>query len=281
MKPLVIYHGNCADGFGAAWCFWNEFGDDFEYHAGVYQQPPPDVTGREVFLVDFSYKFPVMQEMLDKCQLLTILDHHKTAVDEVAALNAYAQGTGTGKLRFIMDMERSGAMIAWNYLHDSPPPQLIAHIQDRDLWQFKLEGTREIQAALFSYEYDFKVWDGLMLGTASRLQELRFEGETLERKHFKDINELLKVCKRRMVIGGVDVPVASLPYTMSSDAGHIMGVGEPFAACYYDEEAGRNFSLRSAEDGIDVSEIAKQYGGGGHKHAAGFRVPRDHILATS
>lgn len=69
------------------------------------------------------------------------------------------------------------------------------------------------------------------------------------------------------------VPVACLPYTLSSDAGHMMAKGEPFAACYWDTPEGRCFSLRSAEDGMDVSEIAKDYGGGGHKHAAGFRVP--------
>jgi uncharacterized protein len=81
------------------------------------------------------------------------------------------------------------------------------------------------------------------------------------------------VSKRRMNIGGHNVPVANLPYTLSSDAGHLMGKGEPFAACYMDDPTGRTFSLRSAPDGIDVSEIAKNYGGGGHKHAAGFKVP--------
>ena len=39
-----------------------------------------------------------------------------------------------------------------------------------------------------------------------------------------------------------------------------MAQGEPFAACYYGKEDGRVFSLRSTEDGLDVSEIAKAYG---------------------
>ena len=56
MRPLVIYHGNCADGFSAAWCFWRKYGTGADYVAGVYQQDPPDVTGRDVYLVDFSYK---------------------------------------------------------------------------------------------------------------------------------------------------------------------------------------------------------------------------------
>ncbi len=75
-----------------------------------------------------------------------------------------------------------------------------------------------------------------------------------------------------MTIGGWDVPVANLPYTMSSDAGHRLAQGEPFAACYWDTPNGRVFSLRSTDDGLDVSAIAKQYGGGGHEHAAGFRL---------
>jgi len=42
MRPLVIYHGNCADGFSAAWCFWRKYGTGADYVAGVYQQDPPD-----------------------------------------------------------------------------------------------------------------------------------------------------------------------------------------------------------------------------------------------
>ena len=62
-RPLVIYHGNCADGFSAAWCFWRKYGEGADYVAGVYQQSPPDVAGRDVYLVDFSYKRDVLLEM--------------------------------------------------------------------------------------------------------------------------------------------------------------------------------------------------------------------------
>ncbi len=75
------------------------------------------------------------------------------------------------------------------------------------------------------------------------------------------------------------MPVANLPYFFSSEAGHILAEGEPFAACYWDTPEGRTFSLRSTDGGIDVSEVATQYGGGGHAAAAGFWVPGDHPLA--
>lgn len=111
--------------------------------------------------------------------------------------------------------------------------------------------------------------------------ELYQQGLCIERKHHKDVAELVAVAQRQMVIGHYDVPVASLPYTLASDAGHLMAQGQPFAACYYDKAAGRVFSLRSADDGVDVSEVAKLYGGGVHARAAGFTVPRDHELARA
>lgn len=75
-----------------------------------------------------------------------------------------------------------------------------------------------------------------------------------------------------MVIGGYKVKVANLPYTFSSDAGHELALGNPFGACYWDTPEGRVFSLRSTDEGIDVSSIAASYGGGGHRNAAGFKL---------
>jgi len=272
IPDICIYHGNCADGFGAAYAVWRRFGDAVEYVAGTYGMTPPDVTGKAVLLVDFSFKREVVEEMLKTAAAIFIIDHHKTAIEDLQPL---LSGDTSYVIDAVFNNDKSGAMLAWEYYHSEEPPALIRHIQDRDLWKFELEGTREIQAALFSYPYDFEVWDGLMCRST---KELRQDGSAIERKHFKDIEELLKVCQRRMIIGGVDVPVANLPYTMSSDAGHIMAKGEPFAACYYDTPAGRCFSLRSGPDGMDVSAIAKMYpGGGGHKHAAGFTIRIGHV----
>lgn len=265
-QPLIIYHGNCADGFGAAWVAHRYFklrGVEPELHAGVYGEPPPACEGRDVFILDFSYKRPVLEKMLQTAWRITILDHHKTAEEDLKDLV---------HPRLVIDfsMLSSGVMLAWNYFFpNEEPPQLLLHIEDRDLWRFKLPCTREIQAALFSHPYDLQTWTSL---TQAPLRDLINEGIAIERKHFKDIDELLKVTTRKMKIGSHLVPVANLPYTLASDAGHVLATGQPFAACYYDAPDGRVFSLRSHEEGLDVSEIARQYGGGGHQHAAGFRV---------
>ena len=265
---MCIYHGNCADGFGAAWVVRKALGE-IEFHAGKYQDQPPDVTGKDVVMVDFSYKRPVLLEMAEKASSILILDHHKTSAEDLVHLPANV----TAKF----DMNRSGAMLTWeHFFPGETPPPLLLHIEDRDLWRFALQNTRQIQANVFSFPYDFKVWDTLM---ATAPAALATEGEAIERKHFKDIHELLGVTTRDMIIGGHRVPVANLPYTMSSDAGHELAKGRPFAACYWDTPEGRVFSLRSSDDGVDVAEVAKQYGGGGHRNAAGFRVSFAHAQA--
>ena len=65
---MCIYHGNCADGFGAAWVVRKALGE-IDFHPGKYQEPPPDVTGKDVVMVDFSYKRPVLLEMAEKAKV--------------------------------------------------------------------------------------------------------------------------------------------------------------------------------------------------------------------
>ena len=312
MKPdICIYHGNCADGFSAAWAVWKRFGDSVEYIPGVYGESPPDVTGKNVVIVDFSYKRPVLAEMLKAANSILVLDHHKTAESDLgdgyegdSRFFSMAHFIGTidwkrygnnlyqddcenaGKAVYtLFDMYRSGAGIAWDFFHaGTPRPRLIDYVEDRDLWRFSLPHSREINAFIFAHDYTFENWESLLDKTVA---DMRVAGAAIEKKHHKDVAELVTKLRREMIIGGRWVPVANVPYTLTSDAGHLMCapyatpnlqgevVTPPFAACYWDTPEGRVFSLRSddKQGGADVSEIAKSYGGGGHKNAAGFTMP--------
>lgn len=290
MKPdICIYHAPCQDGFTAAWAVWKRW-PDIQFAEGVYGRAPPDVAGKHVLIVDFSYKRDVLEAMSRSAASITILDHHKTAqadlevfailnpvnADDIDAMVAATQ-PGLGNIRAEFDMTRSGAMMAWQFCHPGvPAPWLVQYVQDRDLWRFSLEGTREIAAELFSRPYEFDVWETAAQsledprGLVTRIKM----GAAIERKHHKDVGELLDLTMRYMVIGGYRVPVANLPYTMASDAAHILAEGNPFGACYFDRGDGlRQFSLRAQDGGEDVSKIAAAYGGGGHAKAAGFQVP--------
>jgi oligoribonuclease NrnB/cAMP/cGMP phosphodiesterase (DHH superfamily) len=295
MKPLCIYHGNCADGFTAAWVVRRYFNGEVDFHAGIYQNEPPKIQpGQIVIFVDFSYKREVMLKFIQEQhpEGVLLLDHHKSAAEDLKERDCYFINMGAyqGRLHWgrfldnlaqdgveggprvytIFDMERSGAGLAWDFFFpDEARPALIDRVEDRDLWKFKHSDTRAVQAAVFSYPYEFGAWDALF---RTDLSILRTEGEAIERKHFKDIKELVGVVTRPMKIGGHEVLMANLPYTLTSDAGHQLAQGKPFGGCYWDTPEGRVFSLRSTDEGIDVSEIAKQYGGGGHRNASGFRL---------
>lgn len=276
MNTLCIYHGNCTDGFGAAWALrfsTGNDGKDIEFYKGFYDQPMPDalVTDRDVIMLDFSYKRNVILKMAKLAKSILIIDHHKTAEADLVDL--------PDNVTVIFDMSKSGAMLSWEYFNpDEPAPSLIYHIQDRDLWKFELDFTKEVLAAVFTYEYDFKVWDRLMNTHTSALAS---EGIVADRKHLKDAEEIIKSSAYLDVIAGWLVPVLNAPRMYSSDLSSIKGVDEPFVACYWDTEKGRTYSLRSHENGLDVSEIAIQFGGGGHKHAAGFSVARGQGVSAS
>lgn len=273
VKDLCIYHSNCADGFGAAFAVRNALGGHIvDFYPGVHGNEPPDVTGRNVIIVDFSYKRDVLIDMAGKAEHILVIDHHKSAEADLVDL--------PDNVEAVFDMTKSGAVMAWEYFNSSDIPPLLLHIQDNDLWKFEIEGTREIQAAVFSYPYDFEVWDRLMT-MPDALDVLRMEGAAIFRKHMKDINEFICIALDYQVIAGYKVPVLNAPYIWSSEAGHIMCKGHPFAACYWSTPKGTVFSLRSDDDGIDVSVISSLFGGGGHEHAAGFTLAAEDMHKLS
>ncbi len=276
-RPLVIYHGSCADGFTAAWVMRKYFREQYpnlatnepEFHAGMYQTDPPDVRDRDVYMVDFSYKRPVVEKMLSVAKTITWIDHHKSAIEDLDGLKDRYDNFFP-----YVTTERSGAGLAWEWCYgEEEPPYVLKHVEARDLWKF-LPRTREVTAVVFSYEYTFENWDTLM-GMEGTTAEtiLLVQGESIERKHHKDVAELNKACAFRMNIGGHNVPVVNVPYTLGSDSANRLCQGEPFAAYFYFKPNGVEFGLRSSEKGLDVSAVAVLYSGGGHRNSSGFRVP--------
>jgi hypothetical protein len=266
MTPhICIYHGACDDGFGAAFAVWKRHGSIPAYHPGVYGIDPPDVTGLDVAIVDFSYKRPVMVDLAAKAKSILVLDHHKTAQADLEGLSAECPNVIVE-----FDMERSGAVMAWQHFHpDRPVPTFFYYLQDRDLWTKKLPGVDDFTMALRSYQQEFLLWDKL----CDNVQGLITEGGAIHR-YFRTLVEIAKGHAYFKEIGGYRVPVVNASMFMSSELAGELAEGHPFAGVYAESETHTLWSLRSRADGVDVSEVAKQFGGGGHKHAAGFREAR-------
>ena len=269
-ETILIYHGNCPDGFMAAVIFRKAAGentDKIEFHAGVHQQAPPDVSGKKVVFVDFSYKRPVILEMARSAESILIVDHHASALEDLVDLPANVQT--------IFNTDRSGAGLAWEtFMRQLPVPGIVLYIEAKDLQKFDAyPNVEEVIMCLTSYNYDFDLWTQFLDADQGKLiTSMAAAGKSINRKQMKDIREAIEASWHELNIGGQRVPVVNLPYTMRLEAAKLLAKGQPFAACYYVADGYAYFELGSDTQGEDVSKIACRYGGGGHRHRAGFRV---------
>jgi hypothetical protein len=221
-KLLCIYHGHCDDGFAAAWVVRHFLGDNVEFFAGQYGRPLPDVAGRDVLFVDFSCKRPALEAMARVAHSILILDHHKTAQEDLAWLptpppsfKAWRAIVDNPQPRFIcaaavFDMWRSGAGLTWDYLSGGAPrPRFIDYIEDRDLWHKQLPQGDEFTIALRSYPQDFVVWDELIghidrNGGEEDVWLLINAGNDIQRYYRMRVEEL-KRSAYKAVLGGAPV----------------------------------------------------------------------------
>ncbi len=303
-KPDVcIYHGNCDDGFGAAWAIWRAW-PECEFFAGFYGMELPDVAGKNVLFVDFSAKRPVIDALAQTAKSIVIIDHHKTAEADLKPFSVLMCGGAilcAANINYMLrdlaelnrppiiawfDMEQSGAMMAWQFAWDTPrgddvdPPTILLLIEDRDLWRFYSgDRTRQFSAALRTYPMDFDTWDWI----ADNHRTLIDEGKIILRAHQANIQKLMRETYTE-TIGGFSVPVVNAPYHYASDTAHELLAAypdAPFAACWFRRADGQiQWSLRSEDHRQDVSEIAKARGGGGHRNAAGFQSQAPAPLET-
>ena len=302
-KKLCIYHANCPDGFGAALAVYRhpDWGRDAtQFHPAHYGSAPPDITGKDVIIVDFSYSRAVLEAMHKQANSLLVIDHHKTAQAELEGL-PYC----------IFDMTKSGAMLTWLHLYpnhpwDATPPEhsipaMISFIQDRDLWVWEMYKSREYNAALASYPLDFELWEELL--DNNEVDRLRLEGEAILRYQNKQVATAVASWKKSpkyielpsppkeggAALGTWIVPIFNATQLISEICGEL-AAGFPFACTYFDTNGLRIYSLRKRGNeypDVDVAEIAKYIAaevgkfdvssgisGGGHASAAGFSLPQ-------
>ena len=262
---VVIYHADCVDGFTAAWCAWRALGDEgVEYIPAHYGDRHPIVDGKFVFVLDFSYPREVLLAMHEQAGSLLVLDHHKTAQADLDGLSF---------CRF--DMEKSGAMLAWEHFaqdsdeKDHPPP-LVRYVEDRDLWRWSLRHSKEISAYIATIGMNFHAWSQLSCQLKLEFHQSVMMGDTALRVIEKYVSSKRKNA-HNVVCAGYDVPIVNTAFAVSALVG-ALAEGEHFAIGWFSPGPGEYvYSLRSRGDGVDVSEVAKRFGGGGHRGAAGFK----------
>ena len=270
---LVIYHSHCSDGFGAAWAAWKLLGNKAEYYAATHGDPPPDIVGKTVAVLDFSYDNATVKKMIEEAENLIIIDHHKSAMVELHDV------TNTK-----FDLSHSGAILSWNFFHPGKePPKFLRYIEDRDLWKWELAYSKEFSAAFDMVPFEFE-----------------------EFTQFEDDSTFDDACKRGAYIlaysktvikkvsdqatlrfwNGKKVYIVNSSHWMSEIGNRLAPDCDFVVIWFFDHDRSEyRVSLRAFHEDTDVSEIAKKFGGGGHKKASGFAVPKgthvDDIFAVT
>lgn len=263
MKISVLYHAHCWDGFCAAWLLWLVHGDDgVEYIPVNYGQDPPVIQGEKVMIVDFSYKRDVLLKLKEEHPDLIVLDHHKTAKEELEGLE-YC----------IFDMEKSGARLTFEYLvqrGENVPISslwLVDYTEDRDLWKWELPDSKAVNSAMRSYPLDFKVWDDMALFSSRKLVP---EGEAILRAEAGMVELAVKNAES-IIFHGHETCILNAT-SLISEIGNKICENKSISLSYFiTKDCDVVVSMRS-KGLVDVSAIAKEYDGGGHNNAAGFKT---------
>jgi oligoribonuclease NrnB/cAMP/cGMP phosphodiesterase (DHH superfamily) len=286
---IILSHAACPDGFVAALIAKRRYPEAkavFLNHGADHTEVLKECAGKDVLMLDFSLRTREENDALAaSAKSFRILDHHRTA-EAVLKDAPYA----------IFDMKRSGAGLAWDYLFGKNSwgeetiirpitdldvigslerPWFVAYVEDRDLWNWALPNSKEICAYLGTLPFEFEVWDELIRPRGVTKEEAAYKGEGALAHINHYVREVVKQAQTGTLYG-YKTAVLNVPYLNCSEVGHELAKTHDVSLTWFERGDGFiQFSLRSIGD-IDVSVIAKSFGGGGHKNASGFQLKLDY-----
>ena len=272
---IILYHRNCPDGFGGALAAYKKFGTRAEY-ISVDPETLPEEPLREknIFVVDVGFSLAVLKRLEEENKSMVIIDHHITNKN---AVERFPQN--------VFDNNHSGAVLAWKYFHSGKKvPKLFLHLEDMDLWKWKLPKTREIISALSLLDFSFKEWLPFMqkLETREGIKEIISRGAVVH-AYEKRLIERLTEHPTLVEFEGIRTYAVNSPILNSEVAHALIEKFPPIAIVWKEKNGDVTISLRS-DGSVDVSNLAVKYGGGGHEKASGFilrkgeKIPWKNIL---
>lgn len=263
-KIVILYDGGCSDGFGGAWAAWKVFGNKADYVGVRHDEPPPrGLKNKTIYLIDFTYSEAVMKKFLRENRRVTSIDHHATA-EKAAKLTE----------KYLYSINHSGCVLAWQYFHPKKPlPKLLKHIEDTDLWKFKVPHTKEIFAYLNLFPLNFQLWDKLIkdMENPAKYKSAVQGGKLLLQYEEKRFTNLMENAQKVRFCGYKTLAVNSANWP--SQIGNLLVKKMPPIGIVWHQRANKiSVSLRS-NGAVNVGKLAEKFGGGGHKKASGFSLP--------
>lgn len=283
---MKCFYHNDADGKCAG--FWvhhsvtlNDQYQDNSFIEISYAKPFPLDSIRkdeQIYIVDYSIPPDEMRRLLDITKNVTWIDHHKTAIEKYQDFDRDIRGVRYDGV--------AGCMLTYCYIHlmtqrgegDIKPfdpsmakyaPRFTKLIADWDTWNFDYgDDTRHFITAFNAYDFNpsSSLWN-LFLKSEPDYTPFIKEGITMTT--FRDgwAKEYMKlgfeVDFEGMKCFAVNLGHCNSEYFKSLPVGKYDAL-MPFV---FD---GEQYTISLYSSTIDVSKIAKKYGGGGHKGASGF-----------
>ena len=308
MNILTVYHGDaCIDGWTSAWL------STIAAKQAEYMERSPNkapelypltyADGQEealnqhivnqfteqhhydvIYILDISLSLEALAAMVKVTKAkIIIIDHHKTAFDRYVpdvARNKYEKANislHNGRVDIALNNGMSGAGMTHMYFFpDTETPLLVQHVQDRDIWKFKMEHTKAVDLYLKQQEQSIENWTDInaRMCHATGYKEVVQEGQQLIDAYNVKLQEICRYAEWITIADAAGLMVRC-GYMYASDVGHILcKTSGTFGLTYFTtgkENDMLQVSLRSEGD-YDVEAMAKKLGGGGHKNAAGFII---------
>lgn len=273
---ILITHKFCPDGMACAAIarvnypkckiYYCEHGDKI---------PLEKLKNQNVVIADFSFGREELLAINEVANSLQVLDHHKSVEQDLADLEFCH-----------FDMKKCGSMLLWDYLNpNQPSPKFLQHIQDRDIWEWKLPDSREFLEGLDMSNWTLEDWvEAIGNPNFEKLNQLSQNGKIaiqykkmiLEKTMYNAFETNIELNNDETItVWAVNSAV------LASDLGHLLAklpnnksrIGVVFSL---EKEGHWKFGLRSIDD-VDTIRIAKYFGGGGHTNASAFRS-KDYVL---
>lgn len=256
-EKVLITHGNCSDGFGAAWAVWKEYGDTVKYHHATHSDEPLLYKDKTILFTDFAYEADVMRH-LGKHNDVFVIDHHIYAMENLKDFP-----------NTLFDMSKSGAVLAWESLYpDVPVPLLLKYVEDRDLRNFKLPYTHEVLSVLDTIPQTFKNWSLFSNVLDNNFAGVVEKGKALKSQFDVILNKIIQEAQP-VYIDGHQGLVVNANWDFASYAADKLSEKAEFGMAWFMNKEGLvKCSFRSSH-GLNVNNLAQTLGGGGHAFCAG------------
>lgn len=265
---VILYHDGCTDGLMAAaiGLLHHQVTVSPLDHDGKRkgEETIELVRNKKVLIVDYCPERSLLIRMQAVATWLLVLDHHKSNMEACQDLS-YCH----------FDMTRSGCGLSWQYFYNTPMPDSVACVQDRDLWTWKLPKTKDFCAGFYAKARTIEPC--LEILKCPELFSKYCDAGAAVSAH---IDETVKSASLRgyqtisCSLGNIAL-INATEYI--SDLGNEMAKSIDYVLMFtygcVDNEWLIGISIRSKPD-KDCTLIATKLNGGGHRGAAGGRWNR-------